>query len=156
MFPFDDEDNQLDQQQIPGGGYFQPPQFPGEGFFPQPNRQQFPGGGPFQPPGQPPFQGGGPGSQQQGAGSPPSGPPPQFVPQMSTAQGAQVFAVDPGSMRGCLYRYTYVWLNTGNSFWFFPTFIGRNSVAGWRWRQRANRWVYFGIDTRQIRSFQCF
>jgi hypothetical protein len=32
--------------------------------------------------------------------------------------------------------------------------VGRNSIAGYRWRR--NRWVYFGIDLNQIQSFQCF
>jgi hypothetical protein len=48
-----------------------------------------------------------------------------------------------------------VWLNNGNSFWFYPIFVGRNSVAGYRWRRRYG-WVYFGIDLNRIRSFQCF
>ncbi|MDQ0213969.1 hypothetical protein J2S13_000364 [Oikeobacillus pervagus] len=39
----------------------------------------------------------GPGGQ---AGAPTS-PPPSFTPQQSSAQ---VFAVDPGSIRGCLFR----------------------------------------------------
>jgi hypothetical protein len=117
----------------PGGG------FPGGGF---PGGPGGPGGG---------FPGGGPGGGQQGGGAP-TAPPPQFTPQETQASA---FAVDPGGIRRCLYRYTYVWLNNGNSFWYFPTFVGRNSVAGWRWRRRWG-WVYFGIDLRQIRSFQCF
>ena len=84
-------------------------------------------------------------------GGPPSGPPPSFVPQQ---QQASLFAVDPGSMRGCLFRYTYVWLNNRQQFWFYPIFLGRRSVAGWRWT--GFRWVYFGIDLRQIQSFTCF
>ncbi|WP_420888787.1 transporter [Cohnella candidum] len=80
----------------------------------------------------------------------PTAPPPQFVPQMS----AQPFAVDPGGIRRCLYRNTYVWLVNGQQFWFFPTFVGPNSVAGYRWF--GFRWSYFGIDLRIIRSFTCF
>lgn len=116
--------------------------FPGGGFGPP----GFPGGG-FGPPGPPPGPPGG-GGQQDG---PPSGPPPSFTPQM---QQATAFAVDPGAIRGCLFRYTYVWLQNGNSFWFYPTFVGRTSVAGWRWRRW--RWTYYGTDLRRIRSFQCF
>jgi hypothetical protein len=112
-----------------GGG--QQPGFPPPGF----------GGGGQQ--GFPPFGGG----QQQGG--PPSSPPPSYTPQDSPS----LFAVDPGAIRGCLYRFTFVWLNNGNSFWFYPTFVGRNSVAGYRWRRF--RWEYFGIDLSRIRSFRC-
>ncbi|MBT2687324.1 hypothetical protein J7I93_03915 [Bacillus sp. ISL-47] len=111
----------------------------------------FPGGGPgggFGPPGPPPGPPGGGGQQQGGA---PTAPPPSFTPQM---QQATTFAVDPGAIRGCLFRNTYVWLQNGSSFWFFPTYVGRTSVAGWRWR--GWRWTYYGTDLRRIRSFQCF
>lgn len=101
----------------------------------------FPGGG-NQFPGQMP-----PSGNQ--TSSPPNAPPPSFTP---VEQQIQPFAVDPGAIRGCLYRFTYVWLNR-DQFWYFPTFVGRNSVAGFRWRR--NRWVYFGIDLNRIQSFQC-
>ncbi|MCM3694070.1 transporter [Neobacillus niacini] len=116
------------QQDRFGGG--QQPGFPPPGF----------GGGQQ---GFPPFGGG----QQQGGA--PSTPPPSYTPQESVS----AFAVDPGAIRGCLYRFTFVWLNSGNSFWFYPTFVGRDSVAGYRWRNF--RWVYYGTDLRRIRSFRC-
>jgi hypothetical protein len=101
---------------------------------------QFPGqGGP--PPGTPP---------QQQTGGPPSTPPPPFEPQQSQFQ---TFAVDPGGIRGCLFRFTYIWA-IRDAFWFYPTFVGRTSIAGFRWI--GNRWVYFGIDLNRIQSFQCF
>ncbi|KKI91252.1 hypothetical protein WQ54_15915 [Bacillus sp. SA1-12] len=81
---------------------------------------------------------------------PPTSPPPSYVPQ----QQVEAFAVDPGGIRRCLFRYTYVWLRGFEQFWFYPTFVGRNSVAGYRWT--GFRWVYFGIDLRQIQSFTCF
>ena len=102
------------------------------------------------PPGPPP---GVPGGGQQ-AGGPPTSPPPTFTPQLQAGGAPSVFAVDPGAIRGCLYRYTYIWLQNGQSFWFYPVFVGRTSIAGWRWRNW--RWVYFGTDLRRIRSFQCF
>ncbi|GAB3046497.1 hypothetical protein [Virgibacillus ainsalahensis] len=105
--------------------------------------QQSPGGGfPGQPGG--PFPGGGQ------TGGPPNTPPPPFTPEQAQFQ---TFAVDPGGIRGCMYRFTYVWLRR-DSFWFYPTFVGRDSIAGYRWQ--ANRWVYFGIDLGRIESFQCF
>ncbi|MDY0395208.1 hypothetical protein ACFSMW_12505 [Virgibacillus halophilus] len=148
------------------------PDYPGylpeseERFFPFPNMpgQQF--GPPSSPPGMPgpdmsnhgqfpgwgpPSQHGGPHDGQQGQqAGPPNTPPPSFVPQQTHFQ---TFAVDPGAIRMCRFRFTYVWLHN-QSFWFYPTFIGRNSIAGFRWRH--NRWVYFGIDLNQIVSFQCF
>ncbi|MFB3163693.1 hypothetical protein ABLO26_20265 [Neobacillus sp. 179-J 1A1 HS] len=121
-----------------GGGQqpgFQPPPFGGgqQGFPPFGGGQQ----------GFPPFGGG---QQQSGA---PSSPPPSYTPQESPS----LYAVDPGAIRGCLYRYTYVWLSNGSSFWYYPTYVGRDSIAGYRWR--GYRWVYYGTDLRRIRSFRC-
>ncbi|WP_019153186.1 hypothetical protein [Robertmurraya massiliosenegalensis] len=105
------------------------------------------------PPGQPGFQSPfGPPSQGPVGGGPPTFSPPSFVPTQT--QQIEAFAVDPGSIRGCLFRFTYVWLRGFQQFWFYPIFVGRNSVAGWRWD--GFRWVYFGISLRQIQSFTCF
>lgn len=82
---------------------------------------------------------------------PPTGPPPSFTPTQSQQVG--LLAVDPGAISGCLYQFTYVWLNSGRQFWFYPVFVGRRSVAGYRWTGFG--WVYFGIDLRSIQSFQC-
>ena len=84
---------------------------------------------------------------------PPSSPPPSFVPAQSQQQQVGTFAVDPGSIRGCLFRYTYVWLNNRQQFWYYPTFVGRTSISGWRWT--GFNWVFFGVDLRQIQSFTC-
>ena len=135
----------------PGGGFpgQGPPGFPPGGGFPGQGTPGFPPGGGF--PGQGPS-GGFPG-QQQG----PTSPPPNLAPAYPGNQsGAQLFAVDPGAIRGCLYRYTYIWLSRRQGFWFFPTFVGRNSVAGFRWRSRQRRWEYFGIDLNRINQFTCF
>ena len=98
---------------------------------------------PMGPPPGPPGQG-----SQAGA---PTAPPPSFVPAETQQVGA--FAVDPGSIRGCLFRYTYVWLRNRQQFWYFPTFVGRTSVSGWRWNGFS--WVFFGVSLRQIQSFTC-
>lgn len=84
---------------------------------------------------------------------PPSGPPPSYTPTESPGVG--VYAVDPGGLRGCLYRFTYIRLTNRTRFWFYPVFVGRTSVAGWRWRPRQRRWVYFGIDLTNISSYTC-
>ncbi len=136
------------QQGFPGGGPYPGAFGPGQGGFgPGPG-----GGGPGgRPPGPP---GGNPGF---GPGQPPFGagqlPPPPLAPPGN--QGPSLTAVDPGSFWGCLYRYTWVRLNNGRSFWFYPTFIGRTSVAGFRWNRIQRQWFYTGLDTRQISSFQC-
>ncbi|MFD1037805.1 hypothetical protein ACFQ3N_05200 [Virgibacillus byunsanensis] len=136
--------------QFPGGpgGPFpgQGGQFPGGPGGPFPGQGgQFPGGpgGPF--PGQGgQFPGGGPSAVA------PTSPPPDFEPTQSQFQ---TFAVDPGAIRGCLYRFTYIWLRR-DSFWFFPVFVGRRSISGFRWYR--NRWVYYGVDLDRVQSFQCF
>lgn len=132
-------------QGTPGGGSFGGP---GPAFPPPPPPPGGPGSA-FPPP--PPPGGQGPGGSP--GGGPPSAPPPQFVPDFP---GVSAFAVDAGALQGCLFRNTYVWLNNGRGFWFFPVFIGRRSVAGFRWRAGQRRWVYYGIDTSNIRSFQCY
>ncbi|WP_335872393.1 hypothetical protein [Bacillus sp. 2205SS5-2] len=130
----------------------QPPNAPG---FPS---SPFPGGG--QGPGTPgfpssPFPGGGqgpgtPGFPSGGADQPP-GPPPSTIPMEQQSVG--VSAVDPGAIKGCKYRYTYVWLNSGRSFWYYPTYIGRRSMSGYRWN--GYMWMYYGVDLRRVRSFTC-
>lgn len=139
-FLFDQLTGNGGQQGFPSGGGFpgSPPNSPGGGFpgFPGGQQPGFPG----PPPG---------GGQQQGA--PPTSPPPSFTP---TKQQFQTYAVDPGGIRGCLFRHTYIWLNNRESFWFYPTFVGRRSIAGFRWI--GFRWVYFGIDLDNVDSFQCF
>ena len=104
-------------------------------------------GGPFQQPFGPPF-----GPPQTAPSGPPLGPPPAYEPQATEIIGIQ--AVDPGAIRRCLYRYTYIRLTNRRRFWAWLVFVGRRSVAGWRWT--GYRWVYFGVDLRQIASFECF
>ncbi|WP_240793388.1 hypothetical protein [Psychrobacillus vulpis] len=130
--------NQFPGQMMPPIGQFPGQMMPPFGQFPGSQEPSFPPS--FPPPGQ---QG-----QQGGA---PTSPPPSFVPQR---QSVGVYAVDPGSIRGCLYHNTYVWLTNGNSFWLYPTFVGRNSVSGFRWN--GFMWTYYGTDLNRIASFQCF
>lgn len=108
--------------------------------------QQPPSGFPGSPP---PFAT--PGQGQGPEAGPPTSPPPSYVPAQT--KQAQAFAVDPGSIRRCLFRFTYVWMRGFQEFWFYPIFLGRNSVSGYRWN--GFRWVYFGTSLRQIQSFTC-
>lgn len=141
LFPY----SQIGQPPRPGAGWGQgfPGTFPGGVGRP-------PGPPPAVPPSSPP--GFGPGLGQDG---PPPGPPPALQPQLQQT-GVGILAVDPGSLYGCLRRYTYMLLEDGQRFWFWPTFIGRTSVAGYRWLSRQQRWIYTGFDTRVVLSFQCY
>ncbi len=108
---------------------------------PPPGRNNQP---PFTPP-PPPF------TPPRGETQQPAAPrsaPPSFSPQIPLRQDG------PRGIRGCLYRNTFIWLNNGNSFWFFPTFVGRQAVAGFRWRGFG--WTFERINLNRIRSFQCF
>ena len=89
-----------------------------------------------------------------GQGSPPSGPPPSIIPSLTQTQGFGIQAVDPGAIRPCTFRFVYIRLTNGRRFWAWLTFVGRTSVAGYRWNGR--RWVYFGIDLKRIDSFYCY
>ncbi|NLV35301.1 MAG: transporter [Clostridiaceae bacterium] len=144
------------RQQLPFFGPFQgtqflPPFFPGQG-------PGFPGQGPGFPGQGPGFPGQGPGFPGQGpgvGGGPPSGPPPSFIPSQAAAQQSiGVLAVDPGAIRPCRFRFVYLWLDNRQQFWAWLIFIGRQSVAGWRWT--GFNWVYFGLDLNRISSFICY
>jgi len=104
--------------------------------------------GPQMPPSPPapPFGGQGAGGVQPPTAPPPQSPPPQPL--------ASALAVDPGAIVGCLYRNTYIWPTFGPGFWFYPIFVGRTSVSGFRWTGRM--WVFSGFDLNRISSFSCF
>lgn len=99
-------------------------------------------------------------------GEPPSAPP-SFTPDMPRT-GGQPFSGDFDSieqfrgperdqfrsLRRCLNRFTFIWLVNGNSFWFYPTFIRRQQVEGFRWRN--GRWEFDRINIRRILFFRCF
>lgn len=81
----------------------------------------------------------------------PPAEPPVFIPERPV--GPRPFAVDPGAAAGCINNYTYIWLANGLSFWMYITFIGRTSVAGYRWTRFG--WIYTGLDLKSIESFSC-
>ncbi len=74
--------------------------------------------------------------------------PPPFIPPMPAFQNGAM------GMRGCLNRNTYVWLVNGTSYWYFPTYIGRQTAIGFRWRGFG--WIYQRISLNNIVTFQCF
>lgn len=87
------------------------------------------------------------------------GPPPVGQMPMSTPPGFSppIPAWREGSsgIRSCLFRNTYIWMNSGRSFWFFPTAVGREIIAGFRWSRRYG-WYFRTISRNQIRSYECF
>ncbi|MDS1004372.1 hypothetical protein P9J83_12805 [Clostridium sporogenes] len=89
-------------------------------------------------------------------GSPPSTPPPNFYPSGpgSNKGSPNLKAVDPGSIKFCKNKFTYIWPRRGRPFWMWIVYIGRRSISGWRWTGR--NWVYTGIDLNTIDSFQCY
>lgn len=144
------------QQFTPGPPFGPPGPGPGRPLGP-------PGPGPGRPPGPP-----GPGPGRPG-GQPPSAPP-TFTPQLPREEEGQLlsepsgfrgvggriidFRRRPRDFRGCMNRFTYIWLINGNNFWFYPVFIGRNAIEGFRWRR--NRWEYERIFMNRILFHQCF
>jgi hypothetical protein len=95
---------------------------------------------------------GGPPSPGTAQGEPP-GPPPSITP-VKTEQQMGVKAVSPGSIKPCTYRYVYIWLTNGRSFWAWLTRVDKRSASGFRWDGR--RWTYFGVDLRTIEYFECY
>lgn len=77
-------------------------------------------------------------------------PPPSEKPLVEKS----VKAVDPESITFCKYRYTYIWLENGHSFWMWLTYVGPTSISGFIWIGFA--WAYFGTDVKNINSFVCY
>ena len=130
------------------------PPGPPPNFTPQKNQKMQGPGGPGGPgPGGPGFGfPGGPGGPGFGFPGGPGGPGPGG-PGGPGPGGPSVFAIDPGQINFCLFKFTYIWQTNGTSYWAYLTRAGRNSIAGFRWRR--GRWVYFGLDLRNIESFFC-
>ena len=94
------------------------------------------------------------GSQPSGSQMMPTTPAPNFTPQKNQNQFS-TFAIDAGSISGCLYRWVYIWPSRSNQgFWLYLTYVGRRSIAGFR----ASGWgfSYYGMDVNQIDSVQCY
>lgn len=149
---YDDISDKIDLSQMqrrPGrddGPMDGPPQGPPPGRPPQ---------GP--PPGRPP-QGPPPGRPPQGPppGRPPQGPPPstQFRGPSFPGRPFPPFVPDFRQIRRCLFQFTYIWLNNGSNFWFYPVSLADGFLVGFRWRNY--RWVFETINLRRIDFFQCY
>ncbi|MDU6266748.1 MAG: hypothetical protein E6600_19910 [Anaerocolumna aminovalerica] len=151
-----------DQRRRPGpGGPGRPGGPPGGPGFP-PGGPGFPPGGPGFPPGGPGFPPGGPGFPPGGPGPTPGGPglpgreqfaPPRSAPPEFTPLTPRT-PVNIRQIGRCLFRFTFIWLRNGNSFWFYPVFLTGNILIGFRWGRRG--WEYTILNTRRIIFFQCF
>lgn len=84
-------------------------------------------------------------------------PPPSFKPPKPQGthmhEGIRPRPIDPAALRRCRFRFVYIWLRNGNSFWAYLTYVGRTFASGYRWNGR--RWVQFSIDLRRIEDFHC-
>ncbi|MEC1592549.1 hypothetical protein P9D75_02430 [Bacillus spizizenii] len=93
-----------------------------------------------------------------GFGGAPQGPPPSKKPakpkKPQSPQGV-AYLVEPVAIQPCLFRFTYVWLTNGSSFWFYPIILGRRSVGGFYWDSSRRRWAYFALDTNLIDVVSC-
>ncbi|WP_243159295.1 hypothetical protein [Clostridium sp. cel8] len=87
----------------------------------------------------------------------PPGPPPDQISeaemQSQLAKSSGIKSVNQKSIRPCLFRFVYIWPKRGKGFWSWLTYVGKKSVSGYRWYRR--RWVYFGMDLKEIKSFIC-
>ena len=82
-------------------------------------------------------------------GPAPENPPPLKIPGRQSVKPT----VDPGALRGCLYRDTYILLSNRTSCWFHPTYIDYITASGYKWNGSA--WIPWGTDLERIVSFQC-
>ena len=94
----------------------------------------------------------------------PSGPPPdendKLLEEINTAFGpfsndsSLAGSIDSGAIAPCLYKFVYIFPSTGKSFWTYLTYVGKKSIAGYKWT--GHRWVYFGMPLMKIDSFICY
>jgi hypothetical protein len=84
---------------------------------------------------------------------PPKNPPPTYTPKLSDVAEPNLIIVEFGIISPCIFRYTYLWLKNGQSFWSYLVFISRTSASGWQYK--GGQWVYFGVDLLNIKNFIC-
>lgn len=136
-----------DTSSYPPFGNFPGPNFPGPNYpgpnLPNPN---YPNGG-FDP-----------NINNPSIQAPPKNAPNKNDPQVkslnSNSPQGNLKAVSPNSISICLYQNTYIWEQSGRSYWMFITYLDNRTASGFRWF--GNRWGYFGIDLKRIDSFVCY
>jgi hypothetical protein len=75
---------------------------------------------------------------------PPDSPPPAIIPP----KPATSYIID------CLYSFTYVWLEFGRPFWFYPTRVEFGEVSGYIWN--GSFWTFYGFDPAFIDAVACY
>jgi len=81
----------------------------------------------------------------------PHSAPPRNMPRRPGHGRGRPRPIDVAALRPTLRRIVYIWLRNGDGFWFFPTFVGPRTIAGFRWSRFG--WMYTGIDINRIESF---
>lgn len=61
---------------------------------------------------------------------------------------------DVGGVFVCVNRFSYIWLENGQSFWAYLVYVGKTSASGWRYR--GGKWAYFGVDLKVDTQHQRF
>lgn len=87
-------------------------------------------------------------------------PPPNLVPLKDKGKaegntkipGKNIIA--PSSLNHCLFKFTYIWLDNGLSFWSKPVAITNESVFAWVWNGVS--WNYINIYLYLINTFLCY
>ena len=62
---------------------------------------------------------------------------------------------DYRGISSCMFLNTYIRLNDGNGFWFYPTQVDRQTIVGYRW-SGSGGWNYHAINRDRMQSYQCF
>ena len=57
-------------------------------------------------------------------------------------------------LKYCTYRYTYLWLRNGKSFWCYPTYVNKTTISGWKWKNY--KWKFFSMPIKKISNFYCY
>jgi hypothetical protein len=85
--------------------------------------------------------------------APPKTPPPSTTPKLSDVPEPNLTAVEYGAIAPCIFRFTYIWLRNGQSFWTYLVFISRTTISGWQYK--AGQWVYFSVSLKDLKNFIC-
>ena len=79
-------------------------------------------------------------------GGAPRKSPPNYIPVHSS----KFKNVGYDLLSSNIFSNVFLWLNNGQSFWFFPTFVGRRIISGFRWH--VDRWFFISLSINSIDS----
>ncbi|SEU08231.1 Uncharacterised protein [Lacrimispora sphenoides] len=78
---------------------------------------------------------------------PPYGAPTSPPPRVPPRKPRNSYMID------CMFKYTYVWPQLGDEFWYYPISLQYGAVLGYRWTGRS--WTFFGFDPDLIDEVAC-